>query len=408
MRGAAIDWRRMAGRAVTAAVLALLALAISPQGLTHLSSRSDLTFRVTFTSVCLSAFLSLLAVAAVATGRVRKLIFYLIAFALPAALLACLEATAIAVDLADRVSPLEDKSVFATAGSWPSHLMSQARFHDEPGLRLYMPWRGDGIAINELGLRTDAPRPKQPGEWRIAITGGSTMWGTYVRDVDTIPMQVARVLRAHGHGNIAVYNFGIEGARLANELALLERFRETYALDQVLFYTGANDVFAAYDDWQPPANSWTGFTSLELVKAANRLAAMLRTGGPAFEAESRDHVRRSNKLVSTMAAAAAYCDEVKLKCDFALQPWLLSRAHPLGSETRLRTSIDANLPALAQLWDAMYAGALAAGPKDYTFDLRGALDAVGSPVFADVIHVNEVGNAAIAQRLEAIIARRFP
>lgn len=47
-------------------------------------------------------------------------------------------------------------------------------------------------------------------------------------------------------------------------------------------------------------------------------------------------------------------------------------------------------------------------PKDHTFDLRGGLDEVESPVLADMIQVNEAGNAAIAQRLAPIVARSIP
>jgi hypothetical protein len=283
--------------------------------------------------------------------------------------------------------------------------VSQSRYDDNHGVRLYVPWRGDGIAINELGLRTDAPRPKQPGEWRIAVTGGSTVWGAYVRDADTIPVRLAGALQARGYDRVTVYNFGIEGVELANEVELLKRFRDIYALDQVLFYTGGNDVIRTYYDRVPSANAWTGFISLELVKAAGRLATKLRPDGPTMDAAERAGVRRANRLVTAMTGAAAYCAEQRLQCDVVLQPWLLSRAHPVGPETRLKPAVEANYPGLADVWDAIYAGALDARATDRTFDLRAGLDDVGSPIFADMIHVNEIGNAAIALRLVPIVAR---
>jgi lysophospholipase L1-like esterase len=400
--------RPPAGHVVTAAIAALLALAISPWSVAHLTSRSDLTFRVTLVGAVLSAFLLLIAVAALAIGRARRFMLHVVALALPFVLLACLEAAAIAVNLADRIAPVEDKSVYAAAASWPGHLLSQARFDDGRGVRLYAPWRGDGIAINELGLRTDSPRPKLPGEWRIAVTGGSTVWGSYIRDADTIPVQLARALQARGYDRVTVYNFGIEGAQLASELRLLDRLRGIYALDQVLFYTGGNDVLAAYSTRVPWTDVWTGFFSLELVKAAGRVAAKVGLRGRKFDAAERDRVRRSNPLAGAITAAAAYCGAQGLRCDVVLQPWLLSRAHPAGPETRLAPGVEATVPGLAELWDAVYAGALDAGPKDHVFDLRAALDDVRSPIFADMVHVNEIGNAAIAQRLVPIVARALP
>jgi lysophospholipase L1-like esterase len=378
---------------------------VSPWGIMHLSGRSDLSFRIALTSSVLSAFLLLIALAALAGGRARKRMFHLVALALPLALLACLEAAAIAVGLADRIAPLEDKSVFAAAQNWPPHLMSQARYDDRHGVRLYAPWQGQGIAINELGLRTASPRPKRPGEWRIAVTGGSTVWGSYIRDADTIPVQLSATLRQRGYDKVTVYNFGIEGAQLANELLLLTYFREIYALDHVLFYTGGNDVIATYYERAPWTNAWSGFISLELVKAAARLGAEFRPRSPMMDASERARARRSNRLVSAMTEAAAYCGEQKLACDFVLQPWLLSRAYPTGAETTLRSTVDANFSGLAELWDAIYVGALDIGPKNHTFDLRTALDDVRSPIFADMIHVNERGNTSIAQRLAPIVTR---
>ena len=402
------DGRPAAGQIAAAAIMALLALAISPWSLMHFSGRADLTFRVALVSSVLSTFVLLVAGAALAGGGARWFMFHLVALALPFALLACLEVAAIAVNLADRIAPLEDKSVYATARSWPAHLMSQARYDASQGVRLYAPWRGDGITINALGLRTDDPRPKQPGEWRIAVTGGSAVWGAYVRDADTIPVQLARALRQRGYDKVTVYNFGIEGVLLADELALLKRFRDVYALDQVLFYTGGNDVLAAYADRVPGTEAWTGFFSFELVRAAGRLAAKLRPRGRMFDAAALDHVRRSNPLIGAMTAAAAYCGEQGLTCDVVLQPWLLGRAHPVGPETRLARSVDENFPGLADLWDAIRAGAPELGAKDHTFDLRDALDDARTPVYADFVHVNEVGNAAIAQRLVPIVVRALP
>ena len=189
--------RPLAGRVATAAVTAVLALAISPWGIAYLTGRNGLSFRIALVSAVLAAFMLVIAAAALATGRARRFTFHVVALALPLALLAGLEAAAIAVNLADRIAPVEDLSVYPAAASWPGHLLSPGRYDDSHGVRLYVPWHGDGIAINELGLRTDAPQPKQPGEWRIAVTGGSTVWGAYVRDADTIqPGSRARCRRA--------------------------------------------------------------------------------------------------------------------------------------------------------------------------------------------------------------------
>ena len=45
-------------------------------------------------------------------------------------------------------------SILVDKDNWPPHLMSLGRKVMKDGLLLYRPWRGEGININELGLRT--------------------------------------------------------------------------------------------------------------------------------------------------------------------------------------------------------------------------------------------------------------
>jgi hypothetical protein len=296
--------------------------------------------------------------------------FYVLMGIWPLVFLAVAETSAIALNHTDRLFGLRtDHSVYTKQ------------------------WQGDGIVINNLGLRTQSPQPKRPGEWRIALTGGSTVWGTGVRDEDTIAPQLARALQHHGCKNVSVYNFGIEGAQLNSELALLKRFRETYAIDQVIFYTGGNNVFGA---WLSSFSLEPGFTRFELFKMWARLNS---------SATSR---MQSDSLSAQIVAADDYCQTAGLKCDFALQPWLFTRAHPAGTEPALRRWWVAKSPGLVELLSDMYASALAAGPADHTHDLRNALDTVSSQIFADPLHINETGNFTIAKRLEPIAARATP
>ena len=124
--------------------------------------------------------LALIAVIAaiLARGWLRRACFHAIAWIMPLALLAGIEAVALSVRLADRVAPLEDTSLLARKTPWPGYLYSDSSHYWDPGgFILYRQWQGDGISFNALGLRTAMPTPKAPGEWRIAVTGGSEVWG---------------------------------------------------------------------------------------------------------------------------------------------------------------------------------------------------------------------------------------
>jgi hypothetical protein len=228
--------------------LAGVALAVSPLGLRVATGRLDLNLRIEVLSLTVAVFLLIWSGAFVSYGRARRAFFYLIAWSFPLALLAAVEAGAVAVRLSEWIAPTEDKSILLKEKDHPSppYLMSGARFTEHDGLVLYKPWRGDGIAINEVGLRTKSPTPKQLGEWRIAVAGASAVWGAYVLDVDTIPVQLQQLLDGSGHHDISVYNFGIEAIDIAGELAVLRRFRELYSIDQVIFYTGGNEATQSY------------------------------------------------------------------------------------------------------------------------------------------------------------------
>ena len=398
-----------------AAVFVCAALAVSPQGIALATGRADLSFRVTVISLAFVVFLLIIAFAAATQGRLRRATFYAAALAFPFVLLAGLEAGAVAVRLADVVAPLEDTSTLTNQKPWPKHLLSETSYYTTPeGLVLYHPWRNGDISFNALGLRTAMPSPKQPGEWRVAVSGGSAAWGWRVIDADTIAVVLQGLLRRGGHGNVTVYNFGIGGATLKRELALLQHFRALYEIDQVLFYTGANDVFSAY---MGATNSrygpWVGTTvSFELMKTLVRLQAVATAPAPATLQWLDDAVLpaaiKENTLRAGIAATDAYCREAKLVCDFALQPMMFDRpVHP-GAEARMAATLARIYPRMNVLARQMYRDAVASGPPGRVFDLSDTFQQAAQPLFLDTVHLNEAGNRIVAERIAPIVTAHVP
>jgi len=395
--------------------LACAAAAVSPRGIALAAGRADLSFRVTTISMAFALFLLILAIAAATQGRLRRASFYAAALAFPFVLLAGLEAGAVSLRLADVVAPLEDTSALANQDPWPKHLLSESSYYTTPeGFVLYRPWQNGHITFNALGLRTAMPSPKKPGEWRVAISGGSAAWGWRVIDNDTIAVVLQDILRKGGHDAVTVYNFGIGGATLKRELELVEHFRAAYDLDQVLFYTGANDVFSAYiggtnDRYGP----WVGTTvSFELIKTLVRLQAV-STPPAASTLQWLDEAvlpaaLRNNTLRTDIAAADAYCRGAKLVCDFALQPMMFDRpAHP-GAEARMAETLGRIYPRMDVLARQMYRDAVASGPAGRVFDLSDTFTRATQPLFLDTVHLNEAGNRIVAERLAPIVIARVP
>jgi hypothetical protein len=393
---------------VVAAAIILLALVISPIGIRFVTGRLDLPLRVSVVSLTFDAFLLILAVTIIARGRARQILFYPLACSLVFAAVAAIEVGAQAIALADRVAPLEDTSTLLHGDRWPPQLMSGERVVEQDGLRLYRPLHGNGVLINDLGLRTAPPTPKRPGEWRIAVTGGSAAWGWRVLDVDTIAVRLQEALHRQGHPNIVVYNFGIEIAAMAEELALLRRFRDLYSIDQTVFYTGGNDAILHYLRAATPQRPHLvgGLHAFELIKFAHRLSAKFLAPHAALldkmDKEVLPRLARKNSLRDGIAAATAYCRTAAMRCDFMLQPMLLARSTPIGPEVAITRALRQFHPRYDAVTATIYRSVHELGPTVH--DLSALFDGSAGPVFVDAIHTNEAGYRLAAARIAAIIA----
>jgi hypothetical protein len=408
---------RISGRhAEWASGAGLLALAvlISPIGIRLMTGRLDLSPRINAVSLVFDAVLLILAGAIVARGRVRRASFYLLLWSSPLLLLAGLETGAIALNLAQRIAPIEDLSLLANR-SWPAHFMSLGRRVTIDDVVLYRPWQGDGISINELGLRTPPPSPKSPGEWRIAVAGASAAFGWRMPDGDTIPVLLQQILHRQGHANVRVYNFAVDAMMVDNELAILQRFRERYGIDQVVFYTGANDATYAYRRIATPMEEdvggvLSGVNAFELIKVAGRLQA--RWLGPPSDllAELDNQIlpklAQGNSLKDGLIAASNYCRGRKLRCDVVLQPILLARSKPRGPEIVLVRSLEEIYPRYREMFATMYRSALGTGLPIH--DRSDMFAQSAEPYFFDVAHINEAGNRYAAERIAEVVVRGIP
>ena len=403
--------RRIADFAITGLIV-VLAVTVSPIGIRFVTGRLDLSPRIIVLSLTFGVFLLVLAAAVPSWGRVKVVLFYLLMLSFPLVVLAAIEAAAIAFHLADRFAPLEDMSTLVNRNAWPAHFMSAGRKVEKDGLELYRPWEGHDIVINELGLRTALPTPRRSGEWRIAITGGSLAFGWRMRDADTIPVQVQEMFHERGLSNVTVYNFGIDSAVVADELTLLKRFRTVYDIDQVIFLTGTNDVTLNYMGIATPPDGFSGLivgvNAFELLKFIGRLRAAQASSDlvKKLDNELLPSVARRNSLLDGLIAADEYCRASALRCDFVLQPVLLTRRTPIGPEIRLVRTLREVYPRYDALFTTMYRTAESAGlPVHNSSDV---FDQSAEPYFIDVTHLNEAGNRLLAARIAEIAMPRIP
>jgi lysophospholipase L1-like esterase len=332
----------------------------------------------------------------------KTILSYVVALVFSAILLAGAEWLASATHLADRIAMLEDYSTIQRG----HHLGSTQKLKvtSADGFMLYKPHTGDGVTINQLGLRTAPPSPKVAGERRIAILGGSVVWGYLLGDADTIPERLQQKVREAGCNDIAIYNFGIEGATIQRELALLKHFREIYQIDRAIFYTGGNDIFLDYFDVDGLPGQQTRpqnfLTTLELFKVADKIGYSWFPPAKARVQKLDDlmsHLDERSSLVRGIRAAHEYCRTTDLGCDFVLQPYLLTKEPLLGSEAKLVSSSIAVFPKLDEVVASAYRASARLGP--FVLDFSNSLGGAKSQVFLDVMHLNEAGTDAAATAL---------
>lgn len=216
-------------------------------------------------------------------------------------------------------------------------------------------------------------------------------------------------MRRAGHSNVTVYNFGIEGATLKAELGLLKRFRDSYAIDQVLFYTGGNDATYTYASaTSGRSGPWIGnAVTFELIKVAVRLQAMWSEPAPQMlqwlDNELLPAALKNNILRDAIAAADDYCRTAKLRCDFVLQPMMYERKTHAGAEARMAQTLARIYPRIDVLSARLFGDAMASGPAGRMHDFAHIFDQTEQPVFLDLVHLNEAGNRAVAEHLAPIV-----
>ncbi|MDP6632289.1 MAG: SGNH/GDSL hydrolase family protein [Dehalococcoidales bacterium] len=120
----------------------------------------------------------------------------------------------------------------------------------------YGPYHGEYINVNSEGVRTTWRPGETPGELAetLYVFGGSTVWGYGARDDHTIPSYLYKLLDSSDY-DVEVHNYGEWAYTITQEtvyLALL--LKEGHRPDYVIFYGGANEVYAAYQSGVPDAH----------------------------------------------------------------------------------------------------------------------------------------------------------
>ena len=300
------------------------------------------------------------------------------------------------------------------------------------------PFRGAFVTIDKRGLRpTPGENTGSNDTIRILCFGGSTMMGMGARDEHTIPAILARQLSELGHP-VSVTNYGQLGHNSTQETIVLQQLLKAgERIDIALFYDGINEMACAEqtgraDGLFNEARRRAEFNLLlperrrDLVAAALMAAAPrtlrrlrqltglpLRGPAPAPPAvlSKIDLARLARQVIATYREnrrlIRLLAREYAFTPIFFWQPVITSKKLKTADEQRWERDYTHDPGSRGRLYQAIvnerrYCQELAQASD--AIDLSALFDDWSAPLYIDLYHLSEAGNAAVAAAMLPTVA----
>jgi lysophospholipase L1-like esterase len=346
-----------------------------------------------------------------------------------------------------RRSTRPDRSAVADAyggADWSAGYFDEFRRAVRVDWRPYVEWwqrpfRGAYVTLDERGLRPTPGEQTPDGEAiRILCFGGSTMMGMGARDDQTIPAVLARRLTERGY-RVSITNYGQLGHNSTQEVITLQQLLKSgERLDIALFYDGINEMACAEqtgraDGLFNEARRRAEFNLLHpdrrrdliaaaLIGAAPRTLRRLRrlTGlalrGP-LPLEQTD-LSRVDLAALAREVIAVYLANVRLvrllageygfRPIFFWQPVITTKKFKTPDERRWVDDYTNDPGCRRILYEAIIderrRHPTLVEASD-TIDLSALFDDWTEPVYIDLYHLSEAGNAAVAEAILPVVAK---
>lgn len=301
------------------------------------------------------------------------------------------------------------------------------------------PLRGAYMTLDKRGLRPTPGEKTADGEAiRILCFGGSTMMGMGARDDQTIPAVLARRLTECGH-RVSVTNYGQLGHNSTQEVITLQQLLKCgERLDIALFYDGINEMACAEQTGRPDglfneARRRAEFNLLHPDRRRDLIAAALISSAPRTMRRLRRltglrlrgplPVEQADLSQVDLAALArevlaAYLGNVRLarllarehrfEPLFFWQPVITTKKFKTQDEQRWVNDYT-NDPERRRLLYEAIVGERQRHPElidaSDIIDLSALFDDWTEPVYIDLYHLSEAGNAAVAEVMLPAVAR---
>ncbi|MGB1286992.1 MAG: SGNH/GDSL hydrolase family protein [Aggregatilineales bacterium] len=305
------------------------------------------------------------------------------------------------------------------------------------------PYEGETVNIDERGLRvTTDIECEDEDAYQVFVFGGSTIWGIGSPDEFTIPSYLQRELSDLRDEPVCVTNYGESGFVQTQQLIeLIEQLQRGNVPDRVIFYDGANDIFAAYQNNNPyvhhnvyeiaqrlegvpqdeDPNEDDGFSFedsrflmwmlndtnigqwlMAQIPPPERDASGIVIDNPEGAAIPVDIDYLSEKVVEVYMTNYTILETLAAQYDFAFdvywQPVIYVGEKPITEEeAAFTTGYNVVLHELHQVTYALIEDLVA--DYDRLHYLGGVFDDTTDGVYTDFVHLNPIGNEVITQAI---------
>jgi len=288
------------------------------------------------------------------------------------------------------------------------------------------PFKGRYINVDQNGRRATWNRDQEgaPGSIRIALFGGSTMWGTGARDEFTIPSYISKMLAEKYPQRFNIVNYGQDGYVSTQEvITLLREIQKDNIPDIVVFYDGYNEVYTGIQSGAAgsPMNednrmrefnilhpTRTRDFYLEALSRTNtfQLLQGLRAGlspdAVADPLKDRDNDTLARDVVKVyfrnVEAVNAVKKEFGMVVHFFWQPSVYTRTHPTETEQSIIRASGHVASFYQRAHEEMKQVQRNAGPANFR-DISNVLDGYAGTAYIDTVHATELANEKVAREI---------
>lgn len=279
-------------------------------------------------------------------------------------------------------------------------------------------FRSDTVNINSEGLRGPEIGPKLPGSYRIAVVGGSAVFGGEVpTDDSTFTGLLEKKLNREGRARFDVINAGVPAYVSMQEVILLADRVIGYNPDVIVIFDGFNDVLTSLRRDRRPNYPWW-FSEIEKLYYTSIsklfLEKKLKKYRPTKLLLNWIENKKNDKKIITvsMEQVAFYRRNIDLMCHLAksygidvvlvFQPVALYKENLSGSESDMIGRLDPDYKkALRKMCDLeKTAMSEVAKANNVTF-VDGTLffKGISEDIFIDEVHFNQKGHSIVADYL---------